>query len=163
MSSYDDLWWLRMSQRQLVLFHSVSAASVQGTGQARRTERYVAQPGGRREASGDVEGEVVNLSALQCVAGVVFMGLVPGQDTSFMLWSCWTLTQCVKWLDFNAHKAHVIFWFASGELGNAKVKRVYLRKDVIHSSQCLDLFHLYFKVPYYKWNLFSLVWLQYSS
>lgn len=74
-----------MSQRQLVFLRDVCAASVQGAGQAGGTERYVAQPGGRREASGDVEGEVVNLTALQRVTGVVFVGLVPGQDTSFML------------------------------------------------------------------------------
>lgn len=39
---------------------------------------------------------------------------------------------------------------SSGELGNAKVTSVYLRRDNIHSSQCLDTFHLYFKVPYYS-------------
>lgn len=39
---------------------------------------------------------------------------------------------------------------SSGELGNAKVTSVYLRRDNIHSSQCLYTFHLYFNVPYYS-------------
>lgn len=85
-----------MSQRLLVLIRHVSAASIQGAGQAGGAERYVAQPAGGGQLSSDVEGEVVDLAALQCVAGVVLVGLVPGQDASFMLRSCWTRARCVK-------------------------------------------------------------------
>lgn len=63
-SSYDDLRRLGTSQRLLVLSCHVCTASFQGAGQAGRAERYVAQPGGRRQASGDVEGEVVDLATL---------------------------------------------------------------------------------------------------
>lgn len=44
----------------------------------------------------DAKGKAVDFSALQCVAGVILMSLVPGKDTSFMLRSCWTCSMFLK-------------------------------------------------------------------
>lgn len=64
---------------------SICSASIQGAGLTGRAERYVPEPGDRRQVRADAEGKVVDFSTLQCVAGVVLVSLVPGQDAPFML------------------------------------------------------------------------------
>lgn len=95
--SDNDLRRLWMSQRLLWLQGiSICSRSIQWSGHTRRAERYVPEPGGRRQVRRDAKGKVVDFSALQRVAGVVLVSLVPGQDASFMLWSCWTRVRCGK-------------------------------------------------------------------
>lgn len=95
--SNNDLWRLWMSQWLLRLQGiSICSASIQGAGLTGRAERYVPEPGDRRQVRADAEGKVVDFSTLQCVAGVVLVSLVPGQDAPFMLWPCWTHVNCVK-------------------------------------------------------------------
>lgn len=66
----------------------LQAIRVQGAGLPRWAERQVPEPGGRRQVRADAKGKVVDLSALQCVAGVVLVSFVPRQDASFVLRSC---------------------------------------------------------------------------
>lgn len=104
-SSNNDLRRLRMSQWLLILQDiSICSAAIRGAGQAGRAERYVPEPGGRRKISVDAKGKVVDFPTLQCVAGVILVSLVPGQDASFMLWSCWTHVKCVKPQYYNPMK-----------------------------------------------------------
>lgn len=96
-NSNNDMWRLWMSKWLLRLQGiSICCASIQGAGLTRRAERYVPQPGGRRQVRADAKGKVVDFSALQRVAAVILVSLVPRQDASFMLWSCWTHVKCVK-------------------------------------------------------------------
>lgn len=96
-NSNDDLWRFWVSQ-WLLMFQAVSicSASIQGAGHTGRAKRYVPEPGWRRQVSTDAKRKVVDFSALQCVAGVILVNLVPGENASFVLWSCWTRVKCVK-------------------------------------------------------------------
>lgn len=96
-NSDNDLWRLRVFKWLLRLQGiSICSTFIQRIGRTGRAEWYVADPGRRRQVRTDAEGEAVDLSALQCVAGVVLVSLVPGQDASLLLWSCWTRVKCVK-------------------------------------------------------------------
>lgn len=96
-SSSNNLCRLLLSQ-WLFGFHGISncPASIWGVGHGRRTKGDVPEPGGRTQMRVDAKGKAVDFSALQCVAGVILMSLVPGKDTSFMLRSCWTCSVFLK-------------------------------------------------------------------
>lgn len=96
-SNYN-LWRLWLPQRLLWLrgLIGICFASIQGGGHSRRAEGYVPEPGGGRQIGSDAERKAVDFSTLHCVAGVVLVSLVPGQNASFMLWSYWTRVKRVK-------------------------------------------------------------------
>lgn len=96
-NSNDDLWRFWLSQWLLRLQDiSICSTSIQGAGHIGRAKWYVLEPGWRRHIRTDAKRKAVDFSTLQCVAGVILVNLVPGQNASFMLWSCWTRVKNVK-------------------------------------------------------------------
>lgn len=88
--SNNDLRRLEVSQRLLLLQGiCIRFGFLEGSCYPGRTEWYVPDPGEGRKVSAEAKWKIVDLPALQGVAGVALMGLVPGQDAAFMLRACW--------------------------------------------------------------------------
>lgn len=88
--SNNDLRRLEVSQRLLLLQGiCIRFGFLEGSCCPGRTEWYVPDPGEGGKVSTEAKWKIVDLPALQGVAGVALMGLVPGQDAAFMLRTCW--------------------------------------------------------------------------
>ena len=85
--SNNDLCRFRVSFQRLLGLQGAGVCSRLLTG---RAEGYVPEPRRGRQVGADAEGKVVDFPALQRVAGVVLVSLVPGEDAPFVIRSCWT-------------------------------------------------------------------------